>query len=187
VFSFFILAVETANKIARSTAEVFADLYREFLPKVYRYVSYRITDTHMAEDLTSVIFEKALIKFDRYSSEKAAFSTWIFSIARNTVIDHFRVSGKAQVVQMESILLTNINDSSPEEDLIKSEEYKMLQSCISLLGPQEQEIISLKFGGEMTNRQIARMTGLSESNVGIIVFRAVRKLRDNFNKGWAHG
>jgi RNA polymerase sigma factor (sigma-70 family) len=187
VLSFFLLAVETANKIARSTAEVFTDLYREFLPKVYRYVSYRISDTHMAEDLTSLIFEKALTKFRSYSSEKAAFSTWIFSIARNTVIDHFRASGKTQVVQIENISMTHSDGPSPEEEMIRSEEYKMLQSCISQLGQQEQEIISLKFGAEMTNRQIARMTGLSESNVGIIIYRTVRKLRDNFNRGWVHG
>jgi len=187
LLSFFVLTVETANKIARSTAEVFAGLYQEFLPKVYRYVNYRITDTHMAEDLTSVIFEKALVKFKSYSAEKATFSTWIFSIARNTIIDHFRVSGKAAVVQMEDVSLENSSYSSPEEEMIKSEEYKILQSCISQLDGREQEIVSLKFGAEMTNRQIAKMTGLSESNVGIIVYRAVRKLRDNFNRGWVHG
>ncbi len=186
MLSFFILTVEAANKIARSTAEIFGDLYREYLPKVYRYVNYRITDTNIAEDLTSIIFEKALVKFKSYSSEKAAFSTWIFSIARNTVIDHFRASGKAPVIPIENTIINN-SDPSPEEEMIKSEEYAMLQSCISQLGSQEKEIVSLKFGAEMTNRQIAKMTGLSESNVGVIIYRAVRKLRDNFDKGWAHG
>ncbi len=186
MLSFFVLTVETANKIARSTAEIFGDLYKEFLPKVYRYVNYRITDTNLAEDLTSIIFEKALVKFKSYSSEKAAFSTWIFSIARNTVIDHFRASGKAPV-PMENTIKDNNSGTSPEDEMIKFEEYKILHSCISQLGSQEKEIVSLKFGAEMTNRQIAKMTGLSESNVGVIIYRAVRKLRDNFNKGWAHG
>jgi RNA polymerase sigma-70 factor, ECF subfamily len=56
----------------------------------------------------------------------------------------------------------------------------VLQSCLAELSHSEQEIISLKFGAEMTNRQIAKTLSLSESNVGIIIYRAVRKLRDGF-------
>lgn len=187
MLTFFVLAIESANRIAHSTAEVFADLYQEYLPKVYRYISYRVSDSHQAEDLTSTVFEKALTKFKSYSSEKAAFSTWIFSIARNTLIDHYRVNAREPVIQMDNMSYFSQEDPSPEEEAAKFEEYQMLQSCISKLAPQEQEIISLKFGAEMTNRQIARMTGLSESNVGIIIYRAVRKLRDSFNKGLAYG
>jgi len=61
-----------------------------------------------------------------------------------------------------------------------------LQVCLAGLPQQEQEIISLKFGAEMNNRQIAKVLGLSESNVGTKLYRAVRKLRDSF-KGWQNG
>jgi RNA polymerase sigma factor (sigma-70 family) len=187
LLTFFILIGVTAQKIVRSTAEVFADLYQEYLPKVYRYISYRITDTHQAEDLTSIVFEKALTKFQSYSSEKAAFSTWIFSITRNTLIDYFRASHKVQTVQIEEAPPPSSREPSPEDELVKSEEFQKLQHCLSHLAAQEREILSLKFGGEMNNRQIARMTGLSESNVGVIIYRAVRKLRGEFDKGWEHG
>jgi RNA polymerase sigma-70 factor (TIGR02952 family) len=186
LLTFFVQAIEAANKIASSTAEAFADLYREYLPKVYRYISYRVADSHQAEDLTSIVFEKALTKFKSYSSKKAAFSTWIFSIARNTLIDHYRANAKQPAIQVENMPFLE-EDHSPEEEMAKSEEYRILQSCISKLAAQEQEIISLKFGAEMTNRQIAKVIGLSESNVGIIIFRAIRKLRDSFDEGWAHG
>lgn len=166
-----------------TTAEIFAELYEEFLPKVFRYVSCRVADTHVAEDLTSVIFEKALTKFKSYSSEKAAFSTWVFSIARNTVIDHYRVGHKERFVQLDDAPDVPNGKASPEQQAIAAEETQNLQSHIARLSPQEQEIISLKFGAEMNNRQIAAMTGLGESNVGTIVYRAVRKLRDNF-QGW---
>jgi RNA polymerase sigma-70 factor (ECF subfamily) len=62
----------------------------------------------------------------------------------------------------------------------------MLKRCIAKLTPHEQEIVSLKFSSEMTNRQIADMIGLSESNVGVILYRTVRKLRSEF-EGWSHG
>ena len=81
---------EMVERIGQSAAEAFAGFYEQYLPKVYRYISYRISDTHTAEDITSAVFEKALNKFKSFSPEKASFSTWIFTIARNTLTDHFR-------------------------------------------------------------------------------------------------
>jgi RNA polymerase sigma factor (sigma-70 family) len=180
VFIFQIL-IEINEKISQSAAAIFATLYEEFLPKVYRYISYKVADRNLAEDLTSLVFEKALTKYESYSSEKARFSTWVFSIARNTVIDHFRVSSKKQNVPLETALSIPDGGPSPDDELVRGEENRRLQKCVSKLSHQEQEIISLKFGAELTNREIARTTGLSESNVGTILFRTVRKLRDEFN------
>ncbi|MBN1189589.1 MAG: sigma-70 family RNA polymerase sigma factor [Dehalococcoidales bacterium] len=173
---------QIAEKIGDSAAEVFSRFYAEYLPRVFRYVSYRITDNHLAEDITSVIFEKALTNFKSYRAEKASFSTWIFTIARNTLTDHYRKIQKRQTVPLEDPVPDIPSGDSPEDELDRAEEIQILNRCIARLSPVEREIISLKFGAEMTNRQIARTMDLSESNVGIIVFRAVRKLRDNFRE-----
>jgi RNA polymerase sigma-70 factor (TIGR02952 family) len=170
------------EKIGSSAAETFAGLYEQYLPKVYRYVNYRIPDVHTAEDLTSTVFEKALTKFNSYKADKAAFSTWIFTIARNTITDHFRDSQSRRTVLMEDMAMAAEADDRPEEETEKEEELQALRTCITRLSRSEQEIISLKFGAEMNNRQIARMLSLSESNVGIIVYRAVRKLRDSLRE-----
>lgn len=169
------------DKVPQAIAEVFSRLYEEFMPKVLRYLNYRITDLAQAEDLTAAVFEKALTNFNKYSTDKSSFSTWIFSIARNTLIDYYRASANQQAVQ-SAVVTNNINTNfnCPEDDVIKTEEVKILQTCIAQLDAQEKEIISLKFGGEMTNRQIAKILGLSESNVGTITYRTVRKLRDKF-------
>jgi RNA polymerase sigma factor (sigma-70 family) len=177
----FQILVEINEKISESTSALFARLYEEFLPKVYRYISYKVFDRQEAEDLTSIVFDKALTKYQSFNAEKAAFSTWIFSIARNAVIDHFRAKKTRQNLPLEAVATVRSEDPSPEERLIAGEESKLLRDCICRLSPQEQEIISLKFGAEMTNREIARTTGLSESNVGVILFRGVRRLRDTFN------
>jgi RNA polymerase sigma factor (sigma-70 family) len=171
---------EIAAKIGQDAAEVFSGLYAEYLPKVYRYISYRIADTHLAEDLTSAVFEKALTKFQSFKAEKASFSTWIFTIARNTLTDHYRVNSKVQTVDLDDQVDAVAPELSPEEMSDKNCELQQLQSCVSQLSKIEQEIISLKFGAEMTNRQIAKSLSLTESNVGIIIYRAVRKLRDSF-------
>jgi RNA polymerase sigma factor (sigma-70 family) len=171
---------EIIQSLGKCDADVFAELYEEYLPKVYRYINYRIANQHQAEDLTSVIFEKALTKFQSYKSDKAKFSTWIFTIARNTLIDHYRVSSKQKTIILEEELKPAISESSPQDESEREEEIMILQSCLMELSHSEQEIISLKFGAEMTNRQISKMLSLSESNVGIIIYRAVRKLRNGF-------
>ena len=164
-----------------SAAEVFGRLYEQHLSAVFQYVNYRVGDRAAAEDLTSDIFSKALTGFSRYDPGKAAFSTWIFSIARNTIIDYYRRRDKEQRLQKkEAESRTLLSSDSPEEELSRSEETRRLYDCLALLKPNERELVSLKFGGEMKNREIARITGLSESNVGTILCRTMRKLRDSF-------
>lgn len=171
-----------APQASRSAAERFTELYKQYLPKVFRYMTYKVADAQTAEDLTSIVFEKALTKFKSQDSEKASFSTWVFAIARNTVIDHYRASGKQKSLQINSQDFAFKDNSSPEDSAAQAEEFRMLQSFVSRLSQTEREIISLKFGTGMNNRQIAKTTGLSESNVGTIIWRAVGKLRDHFRE-----
>ncbi|HEY32950.1 MAG TPA: sigma-70 family RNA polymerase sigma factor [Dehalococcoidia bacterium] len=167
----------------RGAREIFVELYEEFLPKVFRYIRYRVNSEQETEDLTSVVFEKALVNFEKYSRDKASFSTWIFSIARNTVIDHYRTQARRPALSLEKAEIeASSNELLPDDVIVKMEEREKLQVCLSRLSPEEQEIIALKFGSEMNNRQIARTMGLSESNVGTKLYRAVRKLRDSFQE-----
>lgn len=173
-----------ATKQAVTNQEVFAGLYDEFLPKVYRYIRYKVNDEQITEDLTSTVFEKALVSFERYSSDKAAFSTWIFSIARNTLIDYYRTNKARQRVSLDEAIEMPSRGLSPQEEVEKKAEQECLRGCLSRLPEDDQEIIRLKFAAEFNNRQIAKMLGLSESNVGVRLFRAVRKLREDFNESW---
>lgn len=167
-----------------SSSEAFGRFYEQYLTRVFQYVNYRVGDKTTAEDLTSDIFNKALTNFAKYDSEKAALSTWIFSIARNTVIDYYRKRSKEQRLrEKDTDSKDMVSSISTEEEASRSEEIRKLHECISILDPNEQELISLKFSSEMTNREISSITGLSESNVGTILWRALRKLRDSF-LGW---
>ena len=112
---FFFLFFSLPGEAGQTIAEIFARLYAEYLPKVYRFVRYRIEDEATAEDLTSVVFEKALVKFHAYESQRASFSTWVFTIARNTVIDHFRVGHPDRVMPLNDDLPEASRDPSPEE------------------------------------------------------------------------
>ena len=165
-----------------SARETFAELYEEYLPKVFRYIQYRVSNMQLTEDLTSTVFEKALVNFSKYSKDKARFSTWIFSIARNTVIDHYRAQGRRKTVPLEETYDTSSDDPSPDEALSRAEERKKLRESLAKLSGEEREIISLKFGAALNNRQIAGVLGLSESNVGTKLYRTLRKLREGFQE-----
>jgi len=171
---------------ARQTAtEIFSGLYEKYLPKVFSYVSYRVEEKEIAEDITSAIFEKAVAKYSSYDEKKAGFSTWIFTIARNAIIDYYRSRDKEQEYRKEAKIQIMVLSTSIEEEVARTEDIKKLKMCLKKLGEKEQEIITLKFSSEMNNREIAGVTGLSESNVGTILCRAIKKLRDEFT-GWQH-
>jgi RNA polymerase sigma-70 factor (ECF subfamily) len=152
---------------------------------VCRYVSYRTGNASIAEDITSDVFEKALKHFDSYQQEKASQSTWLMTIARNTITDHFRREGRVQVVREEDAPEEVSQEPEVGEQVERLEEVRQLKLCLAGLPQLDQDIISLKFGAGMNNREIARTLKVSESNVGTRLFRAVRRLRDSF-KGLEH-
>ena len=169
---------------AASNNEIFVKLYEEFMPKVYRYIHYKVNNELLAQDLTSAVFEKALVNFNKYSSDNAAFSTWIFSITRHAIIDYYRTEGKKRYVSLDEALDKPSTEESPGEKLENKDEKDCLNKCISRLSEEEQEIVHLKFGAEMSNRQIAETMGISESNVGVKLFRTVKKLKEDFQESW---
>jgi RNA polymerase sigma-70 factor (ECF subfamily) len=134
----------------------------------------------LSQDLTATVFQKALTKFSDFNSQKASFSTWIFTITRNTVIDYYR--GHKQKEYVGSRISVNIpaKSPSPEEEAIKSENTEKLRYFLSRLKKREQEVIILKYSNGMPNREIAEVLNLTESNVGSILCRTIRKLRNSF-------
>ena len=174
-----------AGDRTRSRREEFEEMYDTCMPKVYRYVSYRTGNASIAEDITSDVFEKALKHFDSYQQEKASQSTWLMTIARNTITDHFRREGRVQVVREEDAPEEVSQEPGVGEQVERLEEVRQLRLCLAGLPQLDQDIISLKFGAGMNNREIARTLKVSESNVGTRLFRAVRRLRDSF-KGLEH-
>ncbi|MEO5619020.1 MAG: sigma-70 family RNA polymerase sigma factor [Candidatus Eisenbacteria bacterium] len=155
-------------------------LYASELPRVYNFFRYRVGDGPAAEDLTSATFEKAWRARHRYRRDLAAFSTWLFAIARNVAVDHYRQQ-RSHVPLDEAEHVPG--GMTPEDLAERRSDAARLAHLLSLLPERERELMSLKYGAGLTNRAIARMTGLSESNVGTIVHRTVALLRAGWNEG----
>jgi len=149
-------------------------VFTEQLPRVYNFFRYRLGNEAHAEDLTSRTFEKAWLARARYRRDLAGFSTWLISIARNVATDHLRA-------QRPHLPLEAADDvpasDTPHDDVAKASDLARLSALLKKLPQREQELVALKYGAEATNRAIAELTGLSESNVGTILHRVVQALR----------
>lgn len=148
--------------------------YAELLPRVYNFFRYRVGDISLAEDLTSATFEKAWRARMRYRRNLGAFSTWIFSIARNVATDHFRTNHRELSLDDTHI---KPDPMLVEETVQHRHDFVRLSMHLTQLSVRERELIAYKYGAELDNRTIARLTHLSESNVGTILNRSVNKLR----------
>lgn len=149
-------------------------LYLRHLPLVYNYFRYRVGDRQIAEDLTATVFERAWQHRHRFRSDLGEFSAWLLGIARNVAKNHFRHHHRE--ISLDAIPETVAPDS-PEEAVLQGEDHARLKILLGRLPPREQDLIALKYGAGLTNREIARLTGLSETNVGTILYRVVGRLR----------
>jgi len=163
--------------VAPATERDWDALYAEQLPRVYNFFRYRIGDGPEAEDLTSITFEKAWRARDRYRRDLAAFSTWLLVIARNVAVDHHRQRRDHAPLEAAASVAAG---ETPEELAIRRSDRDRLAQLLERLPERERELVALKYGAGLTNRAIARMTQLSESNVGTILHRTIQELR----AGW---
>jgi len=149
-------------------------VYQQRLPQVFHFFCYRLGDESLAEDLTATTFEKAWSGRERYREDLGAFSSWLFGIARKVAADHYR-NRREELPLDENRGLAS--EGSVEASAQKNSNFRRLAALLERLPPRERELLALKYGAEVTNRGIAELTGLSESNVGTILHRVVKKLR----------
>lgn len=157
-----------------ATEEDFARLYEAELPRIYNFFRYRVGDGPVAEDLTSETFEKAWRNRHRYRRDLAAFSTWLFTIAQRVAVDYLRK--QHPVVPLEDVV--HYSDEENVEALAqKRSDFERLSVLLARLADRDRELVALKYGAGLTNRTIAGLTGLTESNVGVLLHRALQTLR----------
>lgn len=165
--------------VSQSEAVDFEALYDQELPRVYNFFRFRVGDNAIAEDLTADTFEKAWRNRHKYRKDRAAFSTWLFTIARRVFIDHLRKH--RSLVSLEALADLPANETT-EDVILQRADFARLHILLSQIADRDRELVALRYGAGLTNRAIARLTGLSETNVGVLLHRAVQKLRDGWEK-----
>lgn len=165
--------------VAQAVAEpaAFAAIYDHYFPRVYNYARYRVGDAQTADDLTAQVFERVLVKIGEYRPERRPFAAWLFAIARNAVNDHLRAQQRHPWLSLEAVRGRASTAPSPEVVVERDESRSELLDAVARLSERERELVALKFAAGLTNRTIADLTGLSEGNVGVVLYRAMRRLR----------
>ena len=156
----------------------FEELYEYFFPRVYNFIYARLKNSADADDVTSITFMKMNENLERYNPSKAAFSTWLFRIATNALIDHTRRRDKAEETEWEEFFDPAAPDyQQPEAQTLTKENNRELLKVLDKLNERERRIIELKFWGELDTHSIADVLSMTESNVRVTLHRALGKLK----------
>lgn len=155
--------------------EAFAQLYEEYFDKIYRYVALKVGDRMEAEDITQQVFLKAIKSISSFKWKGFPFSSWLFRIAHNQVVDYLRKKAKREAVALDDTLLTS--DDDPHLEFERKLDIEQLALATKKLTRAQQEVISLRFAGELPIAQVAKVMGRSEGAVKALQHSAVVALR----------
>lgn len=159
-----------ATKIALD----FEALYRAARDDVFAYVATLLRDRGAAEDVTAQAFERAFRKSKSYDARRGSERAWLFGIARNAALDELRKRKRTAhlVTEPEAV------EQPLDEEMDRALRRAAVRTALAALDPRERELIALKFHAGLDNAEIAGVLGLSVSNAGTKLHRALTKLRE---------
>jgi len=167
--------VAEAKDAPRAGDLAFERLYRSSRDDVYAYVASLLRDSAAAEEVTAAVFERAYRKRNRFDPARGEPRAWLFGIARNAALDELRRRGRQAELTTEPADLGSLDSHESAED---SERRLAVSAALERLEPGERELIALKFFAGLANAEIAQVLGISESNAGTKLHRAMTKLRE---------
>jgi RNA polymerase sigma-70 factor (ECF subfamily) len=154
--------------------DAFASLYDGYIERIYRYIYFRVADEQTAEDLAAHVFTKAWENLGRYKLGATPFVAWLYTIARNAVIDHYRT--RKEVVALDDVLALSADGPAPDEAVEKQFEAEALRVAMRSLTDDQQQVLVLKFIAGMTTEEIAEQLGKRAGAVRALQMRALQAL-----------
>lgn len=159
-------------------AEACTALYDRHYDAVYRYCYYRVGDAYLADDLTGEVFARMVDKLDTFRVRGRPLLAWLYTIARNLVVDEHRQNGKTRQVSLdEAVALDAGGEGNPVRNVERQLQAECLAAALEYLTEDQRQVILLKFMEDHGNGQIARMLGKSEGAVKALQHRALKALR----------
>ena len=158
--------------------EAFGELYIIFVEKIYRYLFYHVKSKTLAEDITEETFLKAWRAIKSCRGKETTFSSWLYRIAHNQMVDEIRKRQRRPAVELENV--ENISDNS--EEVEKSRVQMELAAVIDRLPANQRQVIILKFIDGLDNPEIARIMGKKEGAIRVLQMRGLTRLRQELNK-----
>jgi RNA polymerase sigma-70 factor (ECF subfamily) len=167
--------VAEAQEAPRAGDLAFEQLYRSSRDDVYAYVASLLRDAPAAEEVTAAAFERAYRKRNRFDPERGEPRAWLFGIARNAALDELRRRSRNTelVNEPEDVAAAGAHEEAAEAALRRT----TVSAALATLSARERELIGLKYFAGLGNAEIAAVIGVSESNAGTKLHRAMEKLR----------
>lgn len=162
---------------ARSDPEAFGELYRRNVDRIYSYIYYRTGNTADAEDLTARTFYQALSSMAQYRDYGLPFVAWLYRIAHNLVANHHRAHGRWKLADLEDVDLPARPADTPERAAEANERKSALWSAIRRQPEDRQRLLILKFADRLSNEEISRLMGRTESSIKSLYFRTLKALK----------
>jgi len=174
---------ELVFKAKKGEESAFEKLYYHYFVPIFRYIFFRVETKEEAEDLTQKVFLKAWEGLRSFERKTNSFSSWLYKIAKNTIVDYYK-ERKNFVLKAETEILNKIKDkkSDPLEIAKKKEMIDFLKKAIEELTPDQKEVIVLKFINDLSNKEIAKIMGKTEEAIRALQYRALLSLREKFKK-----
>ncbi|MCC6639152.1 sigma-70 family RNA polymerase sigma factor [Candidatus Falkowbacteria bacterium] len=162
------------TRIHDGDKDAFGALYDLYVQKIYRFVYYKTFNKELAWDLTSDVFMKAYEKFHQFNSEKGNFSSWIYAIAKNIIIDHYR---SHKETQSYSDAFDVSDEYMTKQKIEMSVDIAAVREHIATLDSVTREVLMLRLWEDMSYKEIAEIIGKTEANCKVIFSRSIKKLR----------
>jgi RNA polymerase sigma-70 factor (ECF subfamily) len=153
----------------------FEALYRAARDDVYAYVATLLRDRAAAEDVTALAFERAYRKRGSFDERKGVARAWLFGIARNAALDELRRRNRHASLQAEP---ADPTAPAPEDAVEAAFRRTALRAAMASLPARDREVVALKFHAGLDNAEIAAVLGVSPTNAGTLLHRAMTKLRE---------
>jgi len=152
-----------------------SELYQRNVDAIYKYVSYRVSDSNIAEDLTAEVFLRALESIETFTDTGFPFSAWLFKIAHARVVDHWRRQHRRPQAELdESIADDSHNDVHSALDAEMN--IAALSQALRLLSADQQQVLVLKFSSGLSNNEIAHILNKTEGAVKALQHRGLASL-----------
>jgi len=166
---------DLVRRVQAGEREAFAVLYDKYFNKIYRYTVLKLGDRLEAEDMTQQVFVKALKSISSFKWRDVPFSAWLYRIAHNQVVDYFRKKARHATTPLDDVIIVSNEDTQRSVELkLRIEEVGV---AMQQLTPAQQEVISLRFAGEMHIAEVAEAMSRSQGAVKALQHSAILALR----------
>ncbi len=171
------------TRAVKGESEAFGLLYDHYQPQIYRFIILKVGRREEAEDLTHQVFVAAWKSMPNYEDQGYPFSSWLYQIARNQVIDHYRL--KKPDVDLEESHVQEIASTSDTESQVE-ERLAMgkVQDALRELSQEYQDVIIMRFVEELSVREVAQAVGKSEGAIKVMQHRAIKELKKVLGEGF---